>query len=83
MRQARIEGAHLRELHLDSRLVRSCVLRENIKDELPPVDDLSCHDLLDIPYLARRKGGIDDKRRCPIRLHHRFDLFEFALSHEG
>jgi hypothetical protein len=73
----------LGELDLQLPLSRPRAPREDIENELRPIDDFSLNGLLDLPQLRRRQLGVEDHHvgvRFGARCRQRHD---FSRAKEG
>jgi hypothetical protein len=73
----------LRQLDLELSLGRDGVLREDVQDELRPVDDAYVERGLEAPGLARLEVVVDDDRFGARVLHGALHVLELALPDVG
>jgi hypothetical protein len=60
----------------------SRVLREDVEDQLAPIDHLSLGDLLNVADLARREVVVENDRLGIGRVADALKLIDLALAHE-
>ncbi len=73
----------LRELDLELALGAAGVLREDVEDQLRPVDDARLEKVLEPPLLARRELVVDEQRLGPRLGEGVLQLLELALADVG
>ena len=76
---ARQVVVELRELDLELALRGHGVLREDVEDELRPVDDAELQLVFEPALLARREVVVDDERLGALVRHSRFSSASFPF----
>ena len=71
----------LRELDLELALARDGVLREDVEDQLRPVDDARVQGVFESPLLRRRELAVDDEHLRARVVERRLQLLELPLAH--
>ncbi len=81
--QPRQQIVQLRQLHLQLAFSRAGAARENIQDQLRPVEHLDVQRFFQIALLRGRQLAVEDHRGRFVELDLRLQLFHFAGADEA
>src|SRR5580704_8079431 len=82
-RQARREVAELRDLDLQLAFESARALRENIENQLTPIDDAKIEFLFQVARLRRTERIVENRKRGAGPMRDLLDLRGLALADEG
>src|SRR5262249_19480528 len=80
--QPRQQIIELRQFHLQLSFPAARMPRENVENELRPIDDAACGGRFDIALLHGREITVEDDQRSTVRRGLRSNLIEFAAPDE-
>ena len=82
-REPRLEITELRDLDLQLAFQRMRALREDIENQLAPIDNANLEFILEIARLRRTERVVENRERCALRLRQLAHLAGLALADKG